>query len=62
MRGAVVIEGGPTNLDKAALAFKVISSFQLVWTVFADKNLWMLPARASADLFWRIFSRSTEDL
>ena len=30
MRGAVVIEGGPTNLDKAALAFKVISSFQLV--------------------------------
>ena len=30
MRGAVVIEGGPSNLDKAALAFKVISSFQLV--------------------------------
>ena len=30
MRGAVVNEGGSTNLDKAALAFKVISSLQLV--------------------------------
>ena len=38
MRGAVVNEGGPTNLDKAALAFKVISSLQLVLTVFANKN------------------------
>ena len=38
MRGAAVNEGGPTNLDKAALAFKVISSLPLVLTVFANKN------------------------
>ena len=38
MRGAAINEGGPTNLDKAALAFKVISSLQLVLTVFANQN------------------------
>ena len=38
VRGGVVIEGGPTNLDKAALAFKVISSLQLFLTVFANQN------------------------